>query len=588
MKTIPSNSIIIKFIYMLLLIFVIPFSTILFISTKNIAILESKSANEYLSSNLKIVSSTIDEILKNIETLYISLYTDSNFMNATKKLLPYDIKDEYSDFNQTNTIRESLSKISLANNYIYSVYNYSFTANRFFSSKVNWDPEYNNFNADNYDWFQSYKNSYSQNNASWAITSTVESDMKILSFYQEIYDANVIKPIALLSINIDGNIISDLLKKVNIDYAGYSFIVDSNNKIISNTFDSTTTDTLFKEILYQMPTDQTEGFYSIELDNKEILISFYTSPYSHLKFIAAADNKSIETIAPIMKRLTIIFLVFCVLISIFSLVLAYHYFFKPIKAMFLAMKEVENSNFDIQLPRDSSFEIGYINNNFNKMVTNLKTLITENYVNTIIAKESQLKTFQNQLNEHFLYNTLDSIHWIARSENANKVCKIVFSLASFYRLSLSSGKDIVTINEICEMMKNYLYIQKIRMQDLLTYEINVDKTISGQTVSKYLFQPIVENAIIHGIKNSTKQGKIIISFVKNDESIIFSVEDNGVGISPEKLLEINNILDSNTQYCEDNFALKTIQSQLKIFYGENSKLNIESKKGYGTKVWFNI
>lgn len=583
-KRFYTNSVILKFIIIFLSLLFLPIVFLLIFTQDKINYIEKESADQFLSSNLKTVSGTVDQILQNAEFSYTSLFMNKVFTNSLILLSPYDLRDEYSDYFNTNNIKEQLSNMTLSNKNIKSIYAYSYLANRMFSSGTNWNSSFNHYNLDQSDWYSSFQEK--KEDEPWTIAKSVDSDTNILTSYRELQEFKSNKKIALLSINVNISIITNLLQDVNISDSGYCYMMDNRqNMITSNIMDK---DPAYKLIADAIPSKKQQGFFDVNLEKEKLFVSFYTSPYSKMTYIVAAPLKDIETVTPILSGLTVLYIIIIAIIMLLSVFLAYFYLFSPIKILFKGMKEVENGNFKVRLPKNSSYEINYINKHFNNMTGNIEKLIEENYINLLISKEAKLEAIQSQLNEHFLYNTLDSIHWMAREENAPRACDMIYSLANFYRLSLSSGNDFIPINQVKDILDNYLHIQKIRMGEAFTYVMHCDKTLSDHRVLKYLFQPIVENAIVHGLKNSTHPVFIEISFTQKDSYLCFLVKDNGCGINASKLKIIQQQLDQDELYQEENFALKTIYSQLQLQYGSKSSLHIESIEFSGCSIWINI
>jgi two-component system sensor histidine kinase YesM len=285
-----------------------------------------------------------------------------------------------------------------------------------------------------------------------------------------------------------------------------------------------------------------------------------------------------------MVQLIALFLLLLVLLAVLAMVLTHYYFYIPIRELISGMKRLQNGDFTIQLPKNPTHEFEYINRNFNHTAQSIQKLINENYAGKLINKEAQLKNLQNQINEHFLYNTLDSIHWLARLEDAPRACDMVFALSNFYRLSLSFGKDLIPVRDVIKMLENYLYIQKFRMRDALDFSISCDPSLSEERILKNLLQPLVENAIIHGIAGLPRPCIIEIHFTRQQEYMQIKITDNGKGFSQEKLQKVREQLDSKDPYSEHSFALKTIQSQLQIFYGKDIALCIDTVIDQGTVV----
>lgn len=579
----PKNSIIVNYILILILIILIPVSALAAIALNYIDKIEKQSAEQYLSSNLTVVSSTIDTILSNLENSHTNLILDIKFTKTIKKLRPYANREMYPDYLQTELIKEKLSKTSLNSNYIYSAYAYSYTANRIFSSKISWDKRFNDYDKINSDWLQTY--AAHKLSSSWYITSSIEDNKTILSSYREIKELDM--PLyGLVSINVDSAVISGLLEEIIADDNGYCFLLDKQGAYISA--NGQISSTILDNISQNLSSEMNQGFFPIMIEDEKHYTFYKVSPYSQFTYVIALPLNMIETITPVVRYLNILFLMGITIMLLLTIIVSYFYLYKPIRTLFQSMHKLQEGDFSVRLPENTTYEIDYINSNFNNMVININELIQENYMKELLNKDAELKMLRSKLNEHFLYNTLDTIHWKARAEDAPKTCKMIFQLADFYRLSLSSGKEFVNIRQIIKLIQTYLEIQKERLGNSLAYTIEYPDEILDYTVLKYLFQPLVENSIIHGSRNIAYTETINITFNMTCNSIIFTVRDNGSGLSSQRLDEL--LASINGEEVQDGkcFALKTLNTQLHKYYGENSTLHIISNEHQGCSVWFEL
>jgi len=574
-----SNSVIVRFAGIMLIALVLPVAVVLLITANRLSALERENAHEYLGSNLRTVSSTVDQTLRNLEFSHVSVFQDRQFLRGIRQLVPYDIREEYSDYRNLIGIRNCITRVAAGNNHIHSIYAYSFTAERFFTSRVNWNPAFNNFDSIGVDWIDTYRQS--DLSKPWHITTAVEDEGLILSSYREIWVYGHDRPVGLLSVNIDASEVYGMLSEIAPGDTKASFMSDSNGRMISLL--SYQDDTL-KDIISHIPDNEAEGYFELRLDGIAVFASFYTSTYSGFRHVIATPLNQIQTSAPVIVQLLVIFMILLLILIVLAMVLARHYFYVPTRSLLSAMEQLKNGDLTTRLPENPTYEFDYINSNFNNTVESIRNLINENYANKLIYKEAQLRNLQNQINEHFLYNTLDSIHWLAKMEQAYKACDMVFALADFYRLSLSFGQDVTPVRNVIKMLENYLYIQKFRMKDNLNYEISCDESLYDEHILKNLLQPLVENSIVHGIVGIDRSGMICIGFSRTGSLMRISVKDNGKGFSEIKLEQVREQLNLQDPYCEHSFALKAIQSQLQIFYGLDIKLDISSVPGEGSTV----
>ncbi len=197
-------------------------------------------------------------------------------------------------------------------------------------------------------------------------------------------------------------------------------------------------------------------------------------------------------------------------------------------------------------------------------------------------RKAEFELLQAQINPHFLYNTLDAIVWSAEAGNQKQVVSMVGSLSEFFRSSLNKGKEIVTIREDLQHVRSYLEIQQIRYQDILTYEINVPEEIYKYTIPKITIQPVVENALYHGIKNKRGGGKIIVTGGDFDDCVQITVKDDGIGMSEERLNEIRKSLKLDKPESDTIYGLYNINQRIKLSFGNEYGIGIDSTEGVGT------
>ena len=200
-------------------------------------------------------------------------------------------------------------------------------------------------------------------------------------------------------------------------------------------------------------------------------------------------------------------------------------------------------------------------------------------------RKAEFELLQAQINPHFLYNTLDAIEESAQNGEEGQVVSMVHSLSDFFRFSLSKGKDIVSVREELQHVKSYLEIQQIRYKDILTYELNVTKDIYDYSIPKITIQPLVENALYHGIKNRRGGGRIIITGVENKNDIVIQIRDNGIGMDAERLNEVRQALSDNSSPVKSVvYGLYNVNERIRLNFGDDYGVKITSEFGEGTTV----
>ena len=224
---------------------------------------------------------------------------------------------------------------------------------------------------------------------------------------------------------------------------------------------------------------------------------------------------------------------------------------------------------------------------FNIMIGKIKELLDSKIREQENLKKAELRALQAQINPHFLYNTLDTIIWMAESKKTDDVVKIVSALSSFFRISLSKGMDWITIGEELERIRSYLTIQQMRYRDILDFRIEVSDAVSENTILKLILQPLVENALYHGIKNKRQGGTIIVrARRKGTDEVQLEVEDNGIGFTPEKLAQLRAELEDDTGdiKLESGFGIGNVNKRIRLYYGKPYGVSVESEYTTGTRV----
>ena len=285
---------------------------------------------------------------------------------------------------------------------------------------------------------------------------------------------------------------------------------------------------------------------------------------------------------------------FIIIVIITTLILSLVYIFivyvivkqvtYPIYRLQAEMNKVKDLNYEVNRSKltKGSKEIIQLDATFNEMMKRIRYLADKLLQEQVNQRKSELKALQNQINPHFLYNTLDSIIYMIDKGENQKAEEMIVALSKFFRISISRGKTIIPLKDEVEHVRNYLLIQKIRFGDQFTYSINVNPNLYQYNCIKLILQPLVENAIEHGLNDNESGGKIEIIGEENDNYIILRIKDNGYGISEEKLQSIYESFHHDSIH--QGVGLKNVYQRIKIYYGEEADLKIESFEDEGTTI----
>jgi len=389
--------------------------------------------------------------------------------------------------------------------------------------------------------------------------------------------------IGVLVMEFDPQSIRQLLSEVDFHAQGRTMIVDRDNRVIADSDGSLT----MQPSGLDLP-DAASGILTHELDGTQMMAVFDETPGSMWKLVGMASLEELEGDAGAIGLYTFSLVVGFMLVSFLLAFLVARQMNRPVSILLRSMRKASEGDFDVQIAAKRQDEFGVLFTSFNVMVARIKQLIDELYVQKLFRTEMQLKMMGSQINAHFLYNTLDSIHWISRVYKVDEISKMIFGLSRYLRLSLSEGKEFVTVKECVDLLDSYLSIQQIRYEDKFTVHMDVDPAILHFRVLKFIFQPLVENAIYHGLESKRERGRLDISWSRQEELLLFEVTDDGIGIAPEKMTELEEALKNEEVLGDHHFALKNINSQIKLAYGKEYGLRIESEPGAGTKVTMKI
>lgn len=257
---------------------------------------------------------------------------------------------------------------------------------------------------------------------------------------------------------------------------------------------------------------------------------------------------------------------------------------RPIRKLSEVTDQVAKGNLAVRSDVRGSIETSMLSDSLNTMIDKINELLEQVRKEQTRLRKTEFELLQSQINPHFLYNTLDAIVWLAEAGEQKKVVSMVGSLSEFFRTSLNQGKDIISIKEELQHVRSYLEIQQVRYQDILQYEIHVPEELYNYLIPKITIQPLVENALYHGIKNKRGPGRIIIIGKKEENDFILQIEDNGIGISSERLLQVKDGIQHKVPTEKDIYGLYNVNERIRLNFGEKYGISIESAYGEGTTV----
>lgn len=391
--------------------------------------------------------------------------------------------------------------------------------------------------------------------------------------------------LGIMSIDVDVELLERICRNVRLGKTGYVMLVDDNGQIIYHPkaeFVGKSLGFLMGQPLFNV---WKEDFITKFGPGNQV-ITAKTLTAANWKIIGLANK--LELAAEMQKvariSLALIFGTFAAL-TLAAVFLA-SLLTKPLKELQQSMRRAsEDLNTNIAIKTND--EIGRLGQSFNQMLARIRELMEQSVQEQKKLRRTEMKALQEQIKPHFIYNTLDLIIGLLETNKNEDVIKMVEALGAFFRISLSHGQEFITIREEIEHVKNYLYIQRFRHGDKYDYTFEVDETILEKKTLKLVLQPLVENAIYHGVRElENSSGLITVKAFPDRDGICFEVIDNGLGIAPEKVDDINRCLGrANAGESEKlYFGLQNVNERIMLAFGKEYGLTVESILGRGTKV----
>ena len=548
-----------------------------------------------LLAEIKSTNDHVSEILNASRQFNSMFFLNEDLIKRTTDIVNTDQIKKYSQIEDIQYLYGLIDNYVDSNLHAKSIYFYNFATDAFYLAT---DRQYSsgyipknypeiNFNVQRVDistsaWYRDFREK--QQNNTWILTSPIEEEGDPILSYCSMIKLAKQDVFALVSSNVRESEIYGIMTNAAGASGSRMYIIDAYGQILSTTdremLGANVAGTQYAG-LYQGD-DPKESFSKIvTIDDNDNLAVGYTSEDGWMYLIVTPYTYIMNTAKQSRNIMVLLYLSVAILSSI-SLFFTSRLVFNPVRQLAGAMKKFKKGNFRVRLPENRRDEFGYIFAQFNETVAGLDKLVQENYINEILKKSATMKFLQTQINRHFLFNTLDLINWNVLQGDRDKASETLVALSNFYRISLTNGADMITVLEVMQMLSHYTHIIELRYPSRYKVTIEGDEEIYDFRVLKFIFQPLVENAFHHGV---IKPGdEVHIRFAKQEDGVLFSVEDNGRGIESEELKQIKNALKNEESDTSANFALKSINQHIKLFYGKRYGLEIESTRGKGTTV----
>lgn len=542
-----------------------------FYLTNSKVILERKSSN-YTADILTELCKNIENTSSALDSAYVQLTNNE----GVQRMLTAIAQNEFFSLDD-NSIDTALRDVMYGHSSVNSIYLLTYDdPSLCFSVPQGTSPEITEESLSIID-----NNSYK---ASW-----INLEPGMVTYGRVIYSTKSLTPLGYLIVNMPEESLFKIYSDISLYKDGGIFITDHSGTILSHENKSLLYSQVGPDYLtfIHNPSDTPFSLRSIDGENYYIACKSLNQGQWYLFYqISAYDfEKDFFTLTQIFFVITLVILILTLTVSVFLA----KSISDPISKLTLTVQKVQNGNFNIHNDYHSKDEVGLLSDSFNAMIDNTNELIQTIYQKELLKQQAELKYLQFQINPHFFYNTLETINWISRIQGVPEAGEIAKALGDLMREGLRND-DFVTIEREIKNVQNYLLIQKYRYGDKIDVTINIDPSIAQVKTPKFILQPLIENAISHGVDPKIEGGKISIFGGYDGKDIIITIEDDGVGIPPDKL---RNLLNENLRKNQENsrhthIGLLNVHKRLQLSFGSQYGLAIHSEVSVGTVVTIRI
>lgn len=567
-----------KLLIQFIILSIIP---ILLLGVVSYAITYNITKNNTIQFSKEIIHQStqkIDELLMEVQKSAVMTADEPAVQETLRHPLSKDIAQKYSKELEINT---RLNLISNFNEKLFGIYVIGENGGRYKS----------NYGTDqSYDFLRSawYREVIKTDRITWFPTVNGSLIVKTAGEYfisagYPINDKASGRISGVVMVDVPEQQLSSIVQ-AKLGEKGSIFILDENNRVITHPDHELITTELNLESSKKVDTYEDT---KVTFTENTIMIE-ETSSVTGWKIVGSIPVSELTKDNNVFRNM---------IIGILTLVCSIAFFFawqfsrktvKPINDITNSMKIVEDGVFDIKLPAVGKDEIGQLSTGFNVMTAKIQELMNKVLTEQEALRQAELKSLQYQINPHFLYNTLDSIVWLTRAKKNEQAIKMVMAITKLFRIGISRGKDIITIEEEIEHVESYLTIQHMRYPKKFDYTIDVSATLNQYKTFKVILQPLVENAIYHGIKLKKEKGHIYILGEERDDHLLLFVKDTGKGMDKETLLKLNNTLKDQPGEKLNIYGLKNVEERIKLFFGAGYGITFRSIDGEGTTAEIKI
>lgn len=575
----PFKSIIMLFFIPIIIIFITITGTASFILAEQQI---TENANKNVNDIVNQTKSYIDYHINDVFQQFVYLESDSDLLKIEK-----DASENIAMSNSINTylnFNKSVDRIySTYNSIVDSIFinindgKYMIYKNNYLTSQINYSYSdwKKNYEEPNYYWLNTHKD---------YIFLNQDKGNNVVSLFKLIGNSNS-KVTGIINFNFKESFFRNILEEPEISKNGYLVLISNDGVMQFKNVDQKYQ--MNKEVIDKLAALKShKGNFTFHIPGREkMLVSYNTIEINNWKIAAIIPEDEMMMKANYIKYITVFLVIFLIIIGVFLSSFLSKIISKPITKLTNKVKKVRDGDLNQVFYSDTSNEIGVLNNVMNELILRVKQLLIEVKEEQESKRNAELAALQAQINPHFLYNTLYVIKQLCDMGESKDASNMISALSNFFRIGISKGREVIKIEEEIEHIKNYFFIQHMRYSDDFKYQLEISPEIYNCEILKLTIQPLVENAIYHGVKQKRGQGSILVKGSRIDDNIVIDVMDDGIGMTEERLKEVRESLyDKSEKKYALSFGIRNVNDRLRIHYGKDYGIELFSKKDIGTTV----
>ncbi len=557
------------------------FVVLIYIANKTSSDILIKRTIENSVQNSELINQSLTSMLDNAETLSNTLLANSfvqDYLNEIKTVgdndpMMYDLSfNIQAIFDNSIEPRRTVSSIEL----------FSIGGNAVTSGKVN---------GMTFDRFEIFRRTESLLKHEW--NKMIWEDLHKIDFQTDINPAfaismsrNVVSSsngsiVGYLRMDLNEQNISNIYREVEYGKTGRYLIINRQGLIVSSLDKADLNQSVSQDPYFDWVIQHDRAGAIFKMNGSKYLVT--SSHFNKMDWIILGIVPLDELMDDNLRASRLIYLtgLTCIALVILLSFLLSRSISKPIIRLSRMMVNAGVGQFEIRAEEKGQDEVGHLSRSFNRMLGQISSLMDEVYTEQKKKREYELLALQAQINPHFLYNTLESIVSLIKLRWTEDAIMLIQTLGKFYRMVINRGESMITIGEEIEITRQYLMIQKVRYRESLEYDFDLEDEALKRKIMKLSIQPLVENAIYHGIKKKAEKGTLSISAKMTDNHVVVSVQDDGIGMSPDM---VQQLLSESEQRKKLGFGLRSVDERIKLHFGNEFGISITSEPGMGTRI----